>query len=243
MEAAHRLQRHDIVAYEAEQLLTKSPDTFSAEEKAQLEVAIAIGLAQRGRTEAALTIWRRLAGPDSPLTIEGRAWAWRNISFTLRRSDPEAKEAAQRSADAFLQAGNKRQAGTSLVRVADCLMTEAERALTALEQMFALVEQESIGNRALRAAIYHVRADRLLELRNASLALEDAKQAIALRRGLLGAEAQLVSSLHQAAAALLILGQKDEAKTYSDEADALSSREGISHFDLAESSNVSVRDV
>ena len=52
-------------------------------------------------------------------------------------------------------------------------MTEApERALTALEQMFALVEQESIGNRALRAAIYHVRANRLLELRNASLALE-----------------------------------------------------------------------
>ena len=234
MEAAHRLQRHDIVASEAEQLLTKSPGTFSAEERAQLEVAIAIGLTLKGRTEAALTIWRRLADADSPLTVEGRAWAWRNISLTLRRSDPEAKEAAQRSADAFLQAGNKRQAGTSLVRVVDCLMTEApERALTALEQMFALVEQESIGNRELRAAVYHVRANRLLELRNAPLALDDAKQAIALRRGLLGAEAQLVSSLHLAAAALLILGQKDEAKTYSDEADALSCREGISHFDLA----------
>ena len=37
MEAAKRLQRHDIVAPEAEQLLTKSPDAFSAEEKAQLE--------------------------------------------------------------------------------------------------------------------------------------------------------------------------------------------------------------
>ena len=112
MEAAQRLQRHDIVASEAEQLLTKSPDAFSAQEKAELEVAVAIGLALKGRTEAALTIWRRLVGPDSALTVEGRAWAWRNISLTLRRSDPEAKEAAQRSADAFLQMGNKRQAGT-----------------------------------------------------------------------------------------------------------------------------------
>ena len=53
------------------------------------------------------------------------------------------------------------------------------------------------------------------------------------RNSQLGAQAQLVSSLHLAAAALLILGRTDEAKTYSDEGDTLSRREGISHFDVA----------
>jgi tetratricopeptide (TPR) repeat protein len=234
LEVAQRLRRHETVAAEAEALLAESPTAFSAEEKAELEMAIAIGLAQKGRTEAALSIWGRLLSADTPLSAEGRAWAWRNISLALPLSNPEAKAAAQHSADTFLQAGNKRQAGASLLRVADCLMTEApESALDALNQMFALVEQEGIGNRELRAAVYHARANRLLTLRKAFLALQDAKQAIAIRRELLGVDQQLVSSLHLAAVALMILGQKDEAKLYSDEADALTRKEGISHFDIA----------
>lgn len=234
LEVAQRLQRYDIVAAEAGALLAESPAAFSTQEKAKLETAIAIGLAKRGRTEAALAIWRRLIGADTPLDAAGRAWVWRNISMTLPLSDPEAMEAARQSADAFLQAGNKLQAGTSLLRMADCLMTEApDRALDALDQMFALVEQEGITNLELRAGVHHARGNRLLMLRNASLALDDAMRAIALRRGLLGAESQLISSLNLAAAALMVLGRNDEAKTYSDEADALTSQKGVSHFELA----------
>jgi tetratricopeptide (TPR) repeat protein len=234
LEVARRLQRFDIVAAEAEALLSESATGLTPQEKAEMEMAMAIGHERKGRIEAALAIWRRLVSTGTPLNVEGRAWAWRNISLALPLSDPEAKEAAQRSADAFLQAGNKHEAGTSLLRVADCLMTVApEQALQALDQMFSLVEQESIGNRQLRAAVYHARANRLLTLRNAALALEDAKQAIVLCRGIFGAEAQLISSLRLAAAALMILGNGDEAKAHLDEADVLTRQGGVGHFELA----------
>lgn len=222
LEVAQRLNRPDIIAREAEAILAEHGHNLPVKEQAQLELAVAIGMQRRGQTEAALETWRRLAGPDTPLDAGGRGWAWRNISLALAVSDPEARKAAQRSADAFLQAGDKYQAGASLLRMADCLMTEAPvKALEALDQMFVLVEQESITNRDLRAAVHHARANRLLTLRNAALALKDAEQAIALRRELHGSEERLASSLHVAAAALSILDRKDEARALSDEASAL----------------------
>lgn len=222
LEVAQRLNRLDVVAAEAEALLAELGNALPVQERTQFEIAVAIGLQRRGQTEAALATWRRLVGPDTSLDATGKGWAWRNISLALASSDPEARKAAQFSADAFLQAGDKFQAGASLLRMTDCLMTEAPaKALAALDQMFVLVEQESIGNRDLRAAVHHARANRLLTLRNAALALKDAEQAIALRRGLLGSDERLASSLHVAAAALTILGRKDEAKKLSDEADAL----------------------
>jgi len=235
LEVAQCLHRSDIVAAEAEALLSEFGHGMPVQERAQLELAVAIGLQRKGQTEAALATWRRLVGPDTPLDAAGKGWAWRNISLALAASDPEARKAAQFSADAFLQAGDKYQAGASLLRMADCLMTEAPmKALEALDQMFVLVEQESIANRDLRAAVHHARANRLLTLRNASLALKDAERAIALRRGLLGSEEGLASSLHVAAAALTILDRKEEAQRLSDEADALLGCDGTSRAVLAD---------
>ena len=232
LEIAQRLQRHDVVSEEAEALLDEFAATYSPDQTAQLEMAVAIGLVKRGLTEAALSIWRRLVAANTALDAEGRGWAWRNISMALPVSAPDARLAAQRSADAFLEAGDKYQAGTSLLRLTDCLMTQSpDTALEALNDMFVLVEQEGVSNQQLRAAVHHARANRLLALRAFERAFDDAQSAARLLEGLLGVEAQRISAMHLAAAALMALGREAEAKTYSDAADELTGRSGEPHFE------------
>jgi hypothetical protein len=59
-EVAHLLKDHLTVASEAEALMAENPDAYSSQDKADLETAVAIGLLEKGRKEAALAIWRRL---------------------------------------------------------------------------------------------------------------------------------------------------------------------------------------
>src|SRR5580700_6379296 len=104
------------------------------------------------------------------------------------------------SADAFLEAGDVQEAGTSLMRLVDCLLYEEPAlAIDALNEIVALTDREGLRNRSLRAAAYHARANRLLQLGRHAGAFGDAAEAVTLWRGLIGNEQQLISSLHLAA--------------------------------------------
>jgi hypothetical protein len=65
-------------------------------------------------------------------------------------------------------------------------------------------------------------------------ALRDATEAAELQRGLLGAEAQFVSSLHLAAIEARLVGATDKADAFEAEATKLTDELQISHFKLAE---------
>lgn len=235
MFVAQMLGRHPIVGDEADALLIEFGAEYTTEQKSDLEMAVAIANAQEGQVEAALATWHRLLETPGALSSEGRAWAWRNISLSLDRRSTEARAAAQHSADAFLESGNKEQAATSLMQVVDSLMgVDPQQAIQTLDEILAVVSQKSMRSDELRAAALHARAMRLMDLAQWQTALADAEQAVALRRGLLGAEAGLVSSLHLASILLDKLGRQMEAVERSDEADRLTQVARLSHFELSQ---------
>jgi hypothetical protein len=85
-------------------------------------MTVALGAIESGHNETGLAILRELLRTPSKLDAVGRGWAWRNIALTLSKNDPEARRAAQLSADCFLEAGDKQEAAKSTMHLANLLM-------------------------------------------------------------------------------------------------------------------------
>jgi hypothetical protein len=234
IEVAHGLKRFDIMGAEADAMLSEYGPVLDPEERATLRMAVALRASQQGNKETAIAIWRSLLKEPSDLTAEARGWAWRNISKDLSAHDPEAKAANKHSADAFLEAGNKDEAGRSLMGLVNILMKEdPAAAITTLNEIIELVDKEGLINRFVRTAALHARANRLSVLHQHENAYGDAAEAVALRRGLIGAEAEFVSSLHLAAIEARHLEKIDDALAFEAEANKLTDEAGLTHFQLS----------
>ncbi|MGD1037179.1 MAG: hypothetical protein ABR878_08275 [Roseiarcus sp.] len=235
LRTAQRLDRFDLAGSEANAILKERDATLTREERAALEMVIAISAINRGNRETGLSILRRLLNEPDQLPAEERGWAWRNISLTVSIDDPEAQRASRLSADAFLESGNKQEAGKSLMRLANILMREdAGAAVATLDEMMTLLDREGLVDRYVRSAALHARANRLAMLGKHSEAFRDASEAVALRRGLLGAETGFVSSLYLAAVAAGRLGDVAAAQAFEREARTITDEQQIPHFQLAE---------
>ena len=142
--------------------------------------------------------------------------------------------AAKCSADAFLEAGDKEKASQSLMMLANALLfEEPSKALETIGEIVNLIEEKGLRNRALRAATYHTRGNRLLQMGKHAEAATDAITAADQLRGLMGAEEQLISALHLAAIACEAIGESDQAKNFRREADKLTEETNSSHFKMA----------
>ena len=233
MVVAHQLKRMDIAAEQAEVVLRDKPGLTDVQ-KADLEMIIAHGAAESGQVETAMTIFRRLLKTPEKLAPETRAWAWRNLSMMLAPSDPEMAQTSRNSADAFLRSGNKPEAGRSLMGLMKAQMYKSPQdAINVLNEVEALTVQEGLQNRDLRAGLFHIRANRLSMLGDHHQALEDAQRAVELRRGLQGAEAELISSLYLLQQELKALGDNEKANAAGTEADTLTEQTNHPHFKLA----------
>ena len=219
---AHGLERYDIAGPIAETLLRENAARLSEGEKAALEMVVALDAMKRGRTETALHIWRKLLKPPTALDAPNRAWAWRNLALALPRDSAETRHASKCSADAFLEAGDKLEAGKSLMRLADSLMLdEPALGLQVLDEIIGLMEGTGLRGRQLRAGALHARGNRLARLGQHVDALRDAREAVELLRGLIGVEEQLISSLHLASSEAEILELPDTANACRREAENL----------------------
>jgi tetratricopeptide (TPR) repeat protein len=213
----------DVTGTEADALLAEDKDTLTADQIVDLRLASATGALKKGHTESGLLVITELLRSEGGLPAKKRGWCWRNISLALEPSDAEARIAARQSADAFLQAGEKKEAAKSLVRLADCLVFgQPEDAIRALDEMFALAAEEGLNERDLGSAARHIRAIRLAELGRHPEAFDDAMAAVELRRGILGMETQLANSLYLASMEAERLGRPEEAQRLENEADTLS---------------------
>jgi tetratricopeptide (TPR) repeat protein len=234
MGVAQWLRQYEVAGEEAEALLRETPEQFDDRQKGALQMIVAMAILKKGNKEAALHTWRQLLKTPGALDAANRAWAWRNISMSLAQENPEARQTAKCSADAFLEAGDVGEAGTSLMRLVDCLLyEEPARAVEALNEIVALTDREGLRNRGLRAAAYHARANRLLQFGRHADAFRDAAEAVALWRGLIGAEEQLISSLHLAAQEARTIGRLDDAERFEGEAERLTDEIDSPHFKLA----------
>lgn len=232
---ASRLNRYDIAGKDAEGLLGADDGTSSPEKIVALRTTVALGAIARGNRETGLSMLYDLLDSSKDLSAEARAWVWRNISMTLDDSDPEALNTAQLSADAFLQAGNKHEAGKSLMRLATLLMNiDPREAIDRLDEMISLLEKESIYDRKIRAAALHARANRLSQMHLHKDAYRDACEAVELGRGLLGDDNGFVSSLHLAAQEADYNGEVTAVLAFEQEALELTNKLSLSHFQLAE---------
>jgi hypothetical protein len=155
---AQRLDRFDVAGPEADAILAEDAETLDPQQKVALKMAVALGSLRRGHRETALSMLRDLVKEPSDLDAEGRGWAWRNISLSLNADDPEARLAAKLSADAFLEAGKKEEAGKSMMRLANILLgQEPAEAVKALDEMIAVLDKEGLRDRLVRGAALHAR--------------------------------------------------------------------------------------
>jgi tetratricopeptide (TPR) repeat protein len=232
---AQRLNRFDIAGSDATELLKDPDQDLTDALKASLEMQVALGAIHRGSRESGIVLLKKLLKDPARLDPGDRGWAWRNLSLVLGKDDPEARQAAQLSADAFLEAGAKDEAGKSLMRVVDLLMGEnPQAAVDTLDEMIELAAKEGLGNQPIHAAALHARAQRLLTLRQADRALADARASVELLRKVLGAEEQMVRTMHLAAQAARMKGDEEAAIALEREASELTSRYSLPHFKLAE---------
>jgi tetratricopeptide (TPR) repeat protein len=231
---ASRFGNFGIAGPEADHILEEDKGSLDARYIANLKMASGLGALERGQVETALEIWREILREPSDLDTEGRAWALRNISNTLSPDDPEALDTARRSSDAFLASGNKPEASKSLFRVANILMRkEPSEAVVALDEMIALLDNEGLNDRYIRAAALFGGAIRLAALGRHNEALRDAVEAADLQRGLLGAESQLISALHLVSMEARTIGDTEKADAFAAEAERLSDELKIPHFELS----------
>lgn len=221
---ANKLQKFDVAEPDAEALLAEEDGiALSDEQKINLQIFLALASMMRGNKETALMIWHKLLKNPATLVPRSRAWIWRNISLTLPPDDPESIQAAQYAADAFLEAGDKHEAGKSLMQLANTLLhADPAEAIGKIDEILSLLDREGLIDKHWRAAALHTRANHLGQLGKHSEAFSNAHEAVDLRRGLFGVEAEFVSSLYLASIEAGYVGRVEEATTLKAEADKLS---------------------
>lgn len=231
---AHRLGNFAAAGDDAEALLIEDADTLGGEKTVALRTTVALREIKNGHRETGLSNLRDLLKPPNVLDAGARGWTWRNIAMALDRNDPEARRAAQLSADGFLEAGNKQEASKSLMHLANLLMdVDPTDAVTRLNEMISYLDGQGLLDRHVRSAALHSRANRLARLNRHASAFRDACEAVTLRRRLLGADEAFVSSLHLAAVEARQIGDETAASTFEEEAEQLTEKLNIPHFQLA----------
>ena len=222
--------RYEIACDAAEQLL-QGDQTLDVQTKYSLRNMAAVGALKRGERESGLAMLRELLEDADQIDAAQRGWIWRNLSNALETDEPEARRAAQLSADAFLEAGDREESARSLAHLSR--LQERDEPTTAIyqfDQMLDLISKEGVLNEEIRANILHRKARKLLELSNSRAAFDAAAEAADLRRGVLGAEESLISSLHLAGIAASIHGDKKSADAMNAEAEKLEIEVGFEHF-------------
>ncbi len=148
MAVAHRLNRFDIAGAEAEVFLGEFEATLTRDQKTDLQMLFGLAAMVEGNRETALLIWRDVLREPTDLSPEQRAWAWRNISKALGIKDPEGLRACKHSADAFLEAGKKEEAGKSLMALANGqLFVEPNEAIKTIGEILALLDEKELRGR------------------------------------------------------------------------------------------------
>lgn len=234
MAIAHKLNRFDVAGAEGEAFLGEFEATLTKDQRTDLQMLFGLAAMVKGNKETALLIWREVLREPTDLSAKQRGWAWRNISKALGIKDPKGLCACKHSADAFLEAGKKEEAGKSLMALANGqLFVEPNEAIKTIDEILALLDEKGLRDRHLRAGALHIRARRLMDLGKHQEAFQDAREAVNLRRGLVGLENEFVSSLHLAALEAYRVGADDEAKTFEAEAENVTNELDLPHFQLA----------
>lgn len=216
--------------------LLQSDPSLSEQIRFGLRNMLAVAAQQKGAPETALSIWQGLVARSDEIDAGERGWLHRNMAFAYeKRTQPGSRQKAltslRASIDAFRQAGDRKEAAEGLGHLSRLLESEtAQAAMAYYDEMLTSTKGGGILDDDLRAGSLHGRARRLLGLHRPQEASESVLEAIELRRGLVGAEDELISSLHLAALAAQACGDEERAHAFEMEARSLAVDTQSSHF-------------
>jgi hypothetical protein len=192
---AVRLGDFERAAVDARALLDSWTDLPLAD-AAECRNIEGIAHASAGRIEAAAAIWFSLAYRTAGIAPSSRAQVLRNLASISPPADPQTLRLFEESSDAFLQAGDRREAAISLIYLGDALEHHSgDQAITMLAKADPLLDDPSLIGEALQAALHYVRAKRLMALERTREAFDAAVASVEARRGLIGQEEELLASL------------------------------------------------
>ena len=175
--ASEILRRWSSGREAADSLLADAEIALSNQDRAVVELFRACAMQQAGNVESALAVFRRISR-DETLPAETRAQTWHNISIALPADSTEAREAAHRAADAFLEAGSKIDAARSLGRLAQCYRADnPTAALDTINRILKILDPQSVQAVGFRGSALHESANLLLSLRRSREAFDRAIEA------------------------------------------------------------------
>lgn len=232
---AQELKQHALAGEEARLMLEEYGSELDADLISALRMAEGIAEQYAGHIDAAMAIWREIAGSAQSPPASTRAWLYRNMSLAMDPSDPETQTIAKLSSDAFLELGDKSNAVGSLMRAFQCCLPEDPKAaILLLTTAIGWFPDDSLVDEDRRAWILTYRGKQLLRLRQFPEALADAEQAITLRSKHIGQEANLIAALHLAAIASKSMNATDASERFEHRADEITAQSGATHFLLAQ---------
>lgn len=200
MAVAAHVQRFDDAEIDAQAILDAA-DFEKFEDSVSFTNVVAYACFKRGEIETAIGMWKGLLLSKNEIYAADRGWICRNLANALPKTSPEAVRAARRSVDAFIEAGKKRDAATSMLLLSKLLEFEGPaRAIKQLNNMLDLIEVNGLMEDTLRSSIFHSLAVQFLNLRSFRSGLDAALEAVRLIRGISGAEKDLIASLNLASA-------------------------------------------
>ena len=217
---AMRLEDFERAAVDARALLDRWTDLPPAD-AAEYRNIEGIAHAKAGQFEAAAAIWSSLAYHTPGIAPSSRGQVLRNLASISPATDPQTLRQFEESSDAFLQAGDRRDAAISLIYLGDALEHHSgDQAITMLAKADPLLDEPNLIGEALRAALQYARAKRLVALERTQEAFNAALASVEARGGLVGQEEELLASL----ALTLTLAERlgdDRAATLRQESEAL----------------------
>ncbi|WP_249678344.1 tetratricopeptide repeat protein [Pseudomonas abieticivorans] len=194
MAVAASLNKFDDAEVDAQAILDGGIEDPA--ESVKFTNTIAFACFKRGEIETAIAMWTELLKSADSFSSSDRAWIWRNLANALPTPGADAIRAAHMSIDSFLEAGDKREAATSILLLSKLLEFDGPvAAVEQLNKMLDVIAANGLMADALRSSIYHSLATQLYNLRSFNPALEAAMQAASLLKGVVGAKRDLIASL------------------------------------------------
>ncbi|MCT7619161.1 tetratricopeptide repeat protein [Aliarcobacter butzleri] len=210
-------QRDDLSEKEIDILLNEYKDELEIELILNFKLAKANISASKKLYHQAVSRYKKLL-EEKDMQASTKAWVYQGLSL-IANNDDDYILYTNLAMDTFLESGYKKEAISNIVKLADFeSKTDVNKALERLDYAIKIIGDMSLLDKEYAASLKQRKAQLLYSKNSLNKALEESEEACSLRRGLLGNEVALHSSLSLASIIAQRLNKTEKQQSYDDEA-------------------------